>query len=144
MNDLQRFYRYVPVAGPVECWNWTGRKNVRTGRAVFRADGKSNYAARWLWQKSFGTLLDGDRVLHSCDNVLCVNLEHLFIGTQLDNIRDRDAKGRNRLSATHCVNGHEMSGPNVSTYGPAARWRKCLACARAATARFRAKQKEVA
>lgn len=43
-----------------------------------------------------GDIPQGYKVLHKCDNPLCVNPNHLFIGTQLDNIKDRDMKGRQR------------------------------------------------
>jgi hypothetical protein len=50
-------------------------------------------AHRWAWSAA-----NGDpgplNVLHRCDNRLCVNVEHLFLGTQADNMRDMDSKGR--------------------------------------------------
>ena len=38
----------------------------------------------------------GLNVLHVCDNALCCNPNHLYLGTQIDNIKDRDMKGRQR------------------------------------------------
>lgn len=51
------------------------------------------------------------QVLHSCDNPRCVNPKHLFLGTQLDNIRDRDAKSRTAKSARHGTKTHPNSVP---------------------------------
>jgi DNA-binding CsgD family transcriptional regulator len=47
-----------------------------------------------MWQFENGEIPDGMCVLHTCDNRLCVNPNHLFIGTHLDNAKDRDQKGR--------------------------------------------------
>lgn len=124
------------------CWRWTGRRNVRTRRAIFRVGGKQVYAARWLFEQVVRPLADGERCLHLCDNVECVNPAHLFAGTQLDNIRDRDAKGRNRLAATHCKSGHLLTGDNVRLFGPNGRWRHCRQCGRNATRAYRTRRLE--
>lgn len=58
-----------------------------------------------------GEIPDGLLVLHSCDNRVCVNPEHLFLGSYRDNARDSMAKGRFRSpQATEtCKNGHPWS-----------------------------------
>lgn len=51
--------------------------------------------SRKTWIRNFGPIPKGLQVLHTCDNVLCVNLNHLFLGTAKDNTRDMFEKGRN-------------------------------------------------
>jgi len=75
------------------CWLWTGPlKEGRYGSFYFK--GKGDRAHRVSWIIAWGDIPKGICVLHKCDNTLCVNPEHLFLGTQLDNIKDRDNKGR--------------------------------------------------
>ena len=57
--------------------------------------GAMEYAHRMSWVIRNGPIPDGKYVLHRCDNPPCVNPDHLFLGTQLDNIQDRHDKGRN-------------------------------------------------
>jgi DNA-binding CsgD family transcriptional regulator len=51
-------------------------------------------AHRVAWFLEHGSIPAGQHVLHRCDNRLCCNPAHLFLGTNLDNIADRHAKGR--------------------------------------------------
>jgi HNH endonuclease/NUMOD3 motif len=73
------------------CWLWQGRISRRYGR--FAEDGQ--FAAhRWAFQYFVGPIPEGLLVCHRCDVNLCVNPAHLFLGTQLDNQRDKWKKGR--------------------------------------------------
>lgn len=81
------------------CWNWLrtkdrlgyGRLKVQLGSRVnFRTTSAHRYAYE-LWT---GPIPKRMCVLHSCDNRGCCNPEHLFLGTQRDNMRDMHAKGR--------------------------------------------------
>lgn len=78
------------------CWLWNGYRN-QSGYGVTRVGGRGSkaiFAHRLSWEIHKGPIPDGLHVLHRCDNPQCVNPEHLFLGTDLDNQRDRIAKGR--------------------------------------------------
>jgi len=98
LDDQQRFWRYVWKTET--CWLWLGRCS-QNGYGRFqssRASGKQAVAStshRFSWLYTNGPIPDGLRVLHKCDNRICVRPDHLFLGTDLDNARDRASKGRN-------------------------------------------------
>lgn len=62
------------------------------GRIMFR--GKRTVAHRVAWEIQRGDVPDGLCVLHKCDNPSCVNVDHLYIGTHQDNMRDRKVRNR--------------------------------------------------
>ncbi len=76
------------------CWEWLGCK-WRTGYGYIRKAGKHIAAHRYMYTLYNGPIPKGLCILHMCDNPSCVNPEHLFLGTQQDNMRDMVAKGRN-------------------------------------------------
>lgn len=75
------------------CLEWTAGRS-RDGYGKFAPAHKSVRAHRVAWELAHGPIPACLHVLHRCDNPLCVDVEHLFLGTNEDNIRDRDAKGR--------------------------------------------------
>jgi hypothetical protein len=78
---------------PTECYVWTARKK-NTGYGQIQRKGKCERAHRVSWELCFGPIPDKQCVLHKCDNPSCVRQDHLFLGTQLENIADRDQKKR--------------------------------------------------
>lgn len=77
------------------CIDWTGQKNG-SGYGVISVYKKSWLTHRLVWLLNNGLLPDGLNVLHECDNPACININHLFIGTQDDNVQDMMIKGRHR------------------------------------------------
>lgn len=95
------------------CIEWTGRKD-KDGYGLYKVKGKYKAAHRVSYQQSFGEIAPGLLVCHTCDVRNCVNPDHLFLGTNLDNINDMLKKGRHHnQKKTHCLRGHELSGDNL-------------------------------
>jgi len=96
-----RFWSKVDQSGgPDACWPWTGSMNGH-GRGSFYFHGRLRHATQVAWFLTHGALPPPKTgVLHRCDRPRCVNPAHLFLGSQLDNIRDMDAKGRRVTRAT--------------------------------------------
>lgn len=80
------------------CIEWTGRRNPQ-GYGVarkFLGEPEEKRAHRRSWIMAHGEIPKGLLVLHVCDNPPCVNPDHLFLGTNMDNSRDKHAKGRGK------------------------------------------------
>ena len=75
------------------CWLWTGAQiNMHYGLLTFK---QRNYLAhRFSWILHYGPIPQGLQVLHDCDHPLCCRPNHLFLGTQADNMADMARKGR--------------------------------------------------
>lgn len=83
--------RFVVTA--TGCKEFTGYRNEQ-GYGIVRRHDRKYLAHRWAWIETHGPIPDGLCVCHRCDNPPCINIDHLFLGTPLDNIADRHAKGR--------------------------------------------------
>jgi hypothetical protein len=91
-NTLETgFWKYVKKKD--SCWVWIGSR-YSNGYGRCSVDGKRVSAHRFSYELHKGEIPNNYVVMHSCDNVRCVNPEHLSVGTQKDNIQDCKAKGR--------------------------------------------------
>ena len=88
-----RFWNKVNKGKPDQCWEWTAWKNNK-GYGQIGEGGKLKLAHRISWRLVYGAIPAGMKVLHRCDNPACVNPNHLFLGSQQDNISDMMAKSR--------------------------------------------------
>jgi hypothetical protein len=88
----QRVLRYKEVDSRTGCWNWTGSTFRSNGRACLHL-GTRLLASRVSYVVHRGQT-NSLLVLHKCDNVLCVNPDHLWLGTNSDNSADMVRKGR--------------------------------------------------
>jgi hypothetical protein len=95
--ELNRFWARVNKTD--SCWLWTSHCD-KDGYGRLWRNGYKQQAHRVSWRIAHGYMPD-ELVLHKCDVPACVNPEHLFLGTQKDNMHDAVAKGRKgKLSST--------------------------------------------
>ena len=77
------------------CWEITSHTKDKLGYIHKYHNGRNWLAHRIVWTQVNGEIPEGMFVCHHCDNPSCVNPEHLFLGTQLDNMKDMHNKKRN-------------------------------------------------
>ena len=93
MRTAKDFWSHAALNPVTGCLEWRGAKNPRGYGKIMRS-GKTISAHRHAYELSKGSIPHGGQVLHRCDNPSCVNPEHLFIGSNVDNMRDMSSKGR--------------------------------------------------
>ena len=89
---------FIPIAG---CQIWLGACNKDTGYGVIGVFGKLQSTHRAAWEDAYGPIPKGLCVLHRCDVRCCINRNHLFLGTHLDNRNDCVSKGRDIRGEDH-------------------------------------------
>jgi hypothetical protein len=122
-DPVERFWRFVRKSEG--CWEWIGAKHV-FGYGKFtvkhRASGERIQfdAHRYSWILANGSIAPGKMVLHRCNNPPCVRIDHLYLGTHSDNVKDawhfgtydkrkpneRDALGRFAKTVTSKETSH--------------------------------------
>ena len=94
----ERFHeKYVPDPNS-GCWHWISAMSggKKKGYPAIHLNKKKTLAHRYSYELHVGPIPDGLYVLHKCDTPLCVNPNHLFLGTHKDNMEDMTRKGRSQ------------------------------------------------
>jgi DNA-binding transcriptional regulator YiaG len=104
MADNER----VDLGISTPCIEWDGARSSN-GYGSKWHEGKAQSTHRIAWQEANGPIPDGLCVLHRCDNPPCINIAHLFLGTQADNMHDKEAKGRQTPPPRHVGETHPQA-----------------------------------
>lgn len=88
---IKRFENKFQTGNKDSCWIW---ESARGKYGFFWLNKKNVYAHRFSYEIYIGKIKDGLYVCHSCDNTLCVNPNHLWLGTAKDNAQDMSKKNR--------------------------------------------------
>jgi hypothetical protein len=99
-----RFWEKVSTSDG--CWEWLGATGDR-GYGVFRYKGKNVRAHKFAYELRHGVVPAGLFVCHRCDNPKCVRVDHLFLGTPAENVKDMMEKGRAKFPGAINPKKHE-------------------------------------
>jgi hypothetical protein len=99
--NIRRFHKKVLINEETGCWEWQGQLwSNNYGKY------RGQRAHRWSYEHFIGPIPAGMLVCHRCDNRKCVNPEHLWLGTYLDNNWDSINKGRHMVGDNHPARLH--------------------------------------
>jgi hypothetical protein len=125
----EKFWPNVSPEPNTGCWLWTASvMEKRRGYGQIQFGGTLLKAHRVSWELHHGAgSAKGLFVCHHCDVPSCVNPDHLFLGTNTDNVHDMVAKHRHcGQKKTHCPRGHPYD--KISHRGNGRPFRRCKCC----------------
>ncbi len=148
LTSEERFWSKVDTNGPIPeyaphlgcCYVWlAGRFGISDkeiilsageGYGCFYDEGRSQYAHRWIYERTVGPIPDGLRIDHLCRVRFCVRTSHMEPVTDRVNLLRGVGPPAINAAKTHCKYGHPLSGDNLMRTGADGRGRKCRTCAR--------------
>lgn len=139
MDLLDRLLPKVQHDPETGCLVWVAARSVE-GYGRVSVEGRSQLAHRVVWELYVGPIPEGMTIDHLCNRPSCVNIAHLRVASQRENIlapHSATLARRNSL-VTECPQGHPYDEQNTNRNRPERR--DCRACGRAATRRWRDKR----
>jgi hypothetical protein len=91
------------------CWEWLGNQYAGYGRLSYNKS--EQYTHRLSYEAFVGVIPPHTQILHSCDNPICCSPKHLRIGTNYDNVCDRQSRSRQAKGITH--GNHKLTEPEI-------------------------------
>lgn len=111
---VNRFHSYYKKNNKNGCWEWQRAKAKSFGHGLYSRNQKTIMAHRASWEIHCGKIPDKKCVLHKCDNPICVNPNHLFLGSRAENVSDMVSKKRNSWAKGEAHGKTRLSGSDVS------------------------------
>ena len=141
---IKRFDDKVYPEPNTGCWLWGAGIRGKTGYGAFKVNDKTIDAHRVSFTIHKGEIPKGFLVCHKCDNRLCVNPDHLFLGTHKDNHDDAIKKGRMVKQKPIPLEQSVHGGMGAATYDKGCRCVLCTEAKRMRIKNYRAKLKNIA
>lgn len=114
---IERFEKQYMPEPNTGCLLWLGAYFSNGYGAFWIGGGKTVRAHRFSYETYVGKIPEGLCVLHKCDTPICVNPEHLFLGTDKDNAVDRNAKNRHAFGNRSGAKKHPEKTPRGESSG---------------------------
>jgi len=101
LRTADTFWGRVSVGAEGHCWDWQGSRSARTpngggGYGTLKWNRRYWYAHHVAYALTHGPIPEGAFVLHHCDDRVCCNPDHLYIGTHQNNMDDMKRRGRSK------------------------------------------------
>jgi hypothetical protein len=123
-----RFWCHVASPDENGCMEWQRSRHKSGYGHTSTWASKDGYAHRAAWRFTHGDIPPKKAILHTCNNRPCCNPEHLYLGTQADVVRKRDALGHNGMRGklkSSCIHGHPFTESNTYLYKGKRSCREC-------------------
>lgn len=110
----EEFWKRIDIREEDECWSWKGAKLKRGGYGHLTIKNKTIRAHRLAYKYKKGIIPDGVDVLHHCDNPPCCNPQHLYLGGDAENTKDKWKRNRSNWQIQPRLKGAQHPGATLT------------------------------